>query len=78
MYMYIVWIYEMNVRVMKDAISDCWFKLVLSRVSEYSYASLLHCQNEYTLLHSINGKHKKKSIKHLCLWYSVFNALLSN
>ena len=32
-------------------------KVVLSRVSEYSYASLLHCQNEYTLLDSINRKH---------------------
>ena len=37
--------------------------LVLSRVSEYSNASLLHCQNEYTLLDSINRKHKKKSKK---------------
>ena len=31
--------------------------IVLSRVSEYSYTSLLHCQNEYTLLDSINCKH---------------------
>ena len=30
--------------------------VVLSRVSEYSYASLLHCQIEYTLLDSIKGK----------------------
>ena len=49
---------------------------MLSRVSEYSYASLLHCQNEYTLLDSINRKRKKKINKALvsvvfCLWYFV-------
>ena len=50
---------------------------MLSRVSEYSYASLLHYQNEYTSLDSINRQHKKQKINNslVCvvffLWYFV-------